>query len=198
MTYTEENNNYCEERFKKLTDLGNILIQMKTAPPAYVKPNPRGSGAGGAVAQYDPQHKQLMRIQPMPCPRWDRRLRSYAKFKKLWDENITPHYEDSALHVMLCESLPKEVLAKVSTLSSSTEIWSFLDKKYAQPDLVAHETRSELYDLHEKKLGMEFMSVFDVLLNDTLKLLQRTGTEDWLTSDRGSQTWNGSCQEKKN
>ena len=136
-----------------------------------------------------------MRIQPMPCPKWDGKLRSYAKFKKLWDENITPHYEDSALHVMLCESLPKEVLAKVSTLSNSADkIWNFLDRKYAQPDLVARETMSELYNLDEKKLGMELMSVLDVLLNDTLKLLQKTGSP----RTGGSQTLNGSCQEKKN
>ncbi|MEO1466256.1 MAG: hypothetical protein AAFR89_08510, partial [Cyanobacteria bacterium J06633_1] len=45
---------------------------------------------------------------------------------KMWDENITPRYEDTALHYLLCQALPKTVLENISTLSDSAEdIWHY-------------------------------------------------------------------------
>ena len=45
--------------------------------------------------------KQPVKIKAMDCPTWDGRYRTFPRFKKMWEENITPRHEDSALHYLL-------------------------------------------------------------------------------------------------
>ena len=94
------------------------------------------------------QKKEPVKIKAMECPKWDGRYRALVRFKKLWYENIAPRHDDSALHYMLCQSLPKRVLENISTLSSSAEdIWTYLDMKYGKPEKVARVVIAELMSL---------------------------------------------------
>ena len=34
--------------------------------------------------------KEPVKIKPLDCPTWDGRFRTFARFKLLWSENITP------------------------------------------------------------------------------------------------------------
>ena len=129
--------------------------------------------------------KEPVKIKPIDCPTWDGKYRSFPRFKKLWDENINPRHEDSALHLMLVQSLPKFVLDNISTLTDSADdIWRYLEEKYGKPEVVAKEVMSELMGLDHKKLGSKFMGKFCTLLLDTHSLLASMGEEDWLVSSR--------------
>ena len=129
--------------------------------------------------------KQPVKIKPIDCPTWDGKYRSFPRFKKLWDENINPRHEDSALHLMLVQSLPKFVLDNISTLTDSADdIWNYLENKYGKPEVVAKEVMAELMGLDHKKLGSKFMGKFCTLLLDTHSLLASMGEEDWLVSSR--------------
>ena len=136
-------------------------------------------GAGRVV------RKEPVKIKPIDCPTWDGKYRSFPRFKKLWEENINPRHEDSALHLMLVQSLPKFVLDNISTLTDSADdIWRYLEEKYGKPEVVAKEVMSELMGLDSKKLGSKFMGRFCTLLLDTHSLLASMGEEDWLVSNR--------------
>ena len=47
--------------------------------------------------------KHPVKIKSMDCPTWDDKYRTFPRFKKMWDENITPRHQDSALHFLLCQ-----------------------------------------------------------------------------------------------
>ena len=129
--------------------------------------------------------KQPVKIKPLNCPTWDGRFRTFARFKLLWSENITPRHEESALHYMLCQSLPRHILDNISALTSTAdEIWAYLEEKYGKPEIVAGEVIKELMNLDHRKLGGRFMGKFCTTLLDTHSLLVNLGEEDWLTSSR--------------
>ena len=89
-----------------------------------------------------------MKIKPIDCSTWDGKYRTFARFQKLWKENITPRHEDSALHLMLVQCLPKSVLENISTLTDSADdIWKYLELKYGRTETVAKEVMSELMAL---------------------------------------------------
>ena len=129
--------------------------------------------------------KEPVKIKPIDCPTWDGKYRTFARFQKLWKENITPRHEDSALHLMLVQCLPKSVLENISTLTDSADdIWKYLEDKYGKPEVIAREVMSELMGLESRKLGQKFMGKFCTLLLDTHTLLTSMGEEDWLVSNR--------------
>ena len=130
-------------------------------------------------------NKQPVKIKAMECPTWDGKFRSFPRFKKMWEENISPRHEDSALHYLLCQALPKSVLDNISTLSDSADdIWKYLDEKYGKSDVVAREVMGELMSLDYKKLGTGFMQKFATLLLDTETLLKSINEIEWLISNR--------------
>ena len=140
-------------------------------------------GVGEASARV--VKKEPVKIKPIDCPTWDGKFRTFARFQKLWKENITPRHEDSALHLMLVQCLPKFVLENISTLTDSADdIWKYLEEKYGKPEVVAREVMSELMGLESRKLGQKFMGKFCTLLLDTHSLLTSMGEEDWLVSNR--------------
>ena len=117
----------------------------------------------------------------MDCPTWDGKYRTFPRFKKLWEENIVPRHEDTALHYLLCQALPKSILDNISTLSdSATDIWNYLDEKFGKSDIVAREVMGELMALDYRKLGAKFVSKFATLLVDTEALLTSINEIEWL------------------
>ena len=122
-----------------------------------------------------------VKIKALDCPTWDGKFKTFARFKKMWNENITPRHEDSALHLMLCQALPKNIMENISSLTSSADdIWAYLDDKFGKTEVVAREIMAELMGLDSKKLGNKFMGRFCTTLLDTHSLLASMGEEDWL------------------
>ena len=139
------------------------------------------------LGKYLPAKKEPVKIKPIDCSTWDGKYRTFARFQKLWKENITPRHEDSALHLMLVQCLPKSILENISTLTDSADgIWKYLKEKYGNPDVVAKEVMSELMGLESRKLGQTFMEKFCTLLLDTHSLLTSMGVSECLS-------WSPSC-----
>ena len=160
--------------------LAKAPIKSNVSPPSL------NSTAGVTAVKVEGiKAKQPVKIKDMDCPTWDGRYRTFPRFKKMWDENITPRYEDTALHYLLCQALPKTVLENISTLSDSAEdIWHYLDERFGKPDIVAREVMNELFALDHRKLGSKFMVKFTTLLLDTESLLKSINEEEWLISNR--------------
>ena len=136
------------------------------------------TGQEGAARAVDAR-KQPVKIKALECPTWDGKYRSFPRFKTMWNEKIAPRHEDSALHYMLCQSLPKNVLDNISTFScSADDIWNYLDEKYGKPEVVAREVMSELMTLDSKKLGQRFMGKFCTMVLDTHTLLASIDEQD--------------------
>ena len=127
---------YYETTSSKLLELrGNIVKQT----PIKEEPSSQNTAPDHSTTRDSAsgQRKNPVKIKAMECPKWDGRFRTFVRFKKLWEENIAPRHEDSALHYMLCQSLPRKVLDNISTLSTSAEeIWTYLDMKYGKPEIV--------------------------------------------------------------
>ena len=156
---------------KHAKQLGKLrgLLRKKAPVKEEVKPvvaAPHGHGGlGGGNAGAG---KMPVKIKPLDCPTWDGRFKTFGRFKKIWSENITPRHEESALHFMLCQALPKSILDNISTLTSSAaEIWNYLDEKYGRSEVVAREIMTELMSLDHKRLGSKFMGKFCTTMLDT-------------------------------
>jgi hypothetical protein len=181
----EESEKFYKPHYLKYKEYRGTIV--KKTP---VKAEPVQPGAVRESAQPDSHRssaggKQPVKIKAMDCPKWDGRYRTFPRFKKLWDENISPRHEDSALHYMLCESLPRKVLDNISTLSNSAEdIWAYLDEKYGRPEIVAREVMAELMGLDSKKLGQQFMGKFCTMLMDTHSLLVTLNEVEWLVTNK--------------
>ena len=165
----------------KLMDIKIKLIKKSPSKPVQTVTAVEDSGVTIASAK-----KQPVKIKPLDCPTWDGKFKTFARFKLLWDENITPRHEESALHYMLCQSLPKHILDNISTLTNTAaEIWAYLEDRYGKPKVVAKEIMKELMELDHRKFGTQkFMIKFCTTLHDTHSLLINLGEEDWLTSSR--------------
>ena len=171
-----------KEHGAKLMELRGKIA--KKAPKEEKKPDVHNE-QGVVEAAGESVKKVPVKIKPMDCPTWDGKYRTFPRFKKLWEENITPRHEDSALHLMLVKALPKFVLDNISTLTNSADdIWKYLEEKYGKPEIVAKEIMAELMGLNPKKLGSKFMGKFCTLLLDTHSLLTNMGEEDWLVTNK--------------
>ena len=175
-----------KEHGAKLMEIkGKILKKSPAQPVRESKVKVANDEANNYVNPGGGIKKQPVKIKPLDCPTWDGKFRTFARFKLLWNENITPRHEDSALHYMLCQSLPKHILDNISTLTSSADdIWAYLEDKYGKPEVVAREVMGELMALDPKKLGNRFIGKFCTTLLDTHSLLVSLGEDDWLTSNR--------------
>ena len=116
----------------------------------------------------DRSDKRTIKTAPLPVPKWDGKTRTFPRWKQLWEENIIPYHQDSALHMMLVEALPEEILGEVSSLASSyQEILRHLEEKAGKSETVAKDIMGELLGISHKKLGNKFMGKFSVMLEDT-------------------------------
>ena len=172
-TLGEETEGHRKVHYKKLRELRSLLSKNRPAPVEEKPVIEQGQTVTTARAE---ARKQPVKIKAMDCPTWDGKYRSFPRFKAMWDENIGPRHEESALHFMLCQSLPKSVLENISTFSSSADdIWSYLDEKYGKSEVVAKEVMTELMALDPKKLGQRFMGRFCTMVLDSYKLLAEMG-----------------------
>ena len=168
------------------TNLSNLKCKfLSKAPIKTDEMTPTATRVVATAPAQSETSKQPVKIKAMNCPTWDGKYRTFPRFKKMWDENITPRHEDTALHYLLCQALPKSVLENISTLSDSAQdIWAYLDEKFGKSDVVAREVMGELLSQDHKKLGKKFISKFTTMLIDTEALLESINEIDWLTSNK--------------
>ena len=98
----------------KLMELRGRIVKRnpKEAEPKPIVRDEQGVGeASERVLK-----KELVKIKPIDRPTWDEKYRAFARFQKLRKENITPRHEDSVLHLMILQCLPKSVLENISTV----------------------------------------------------------------------------------
>ena len=147
---------------EKTSLLGGLRTKMMMKSPQKVEVNREERGAAVKEERSD---KRTIKTAPIPVPKWDGKTRSFPRFKKLWEQNIIPHHEDSALHMMLVQSLPKELLEEVSSLASSfQEIWDHLEEKAGKVDVIAKDIMRDLLSLNHRKIGKKFVAKFSVML----------------------------------
>ena len=169
---------------ENIPKLGDLKRKLMTKSPA--KPEPmQGQGVSVGAVKEEKLTKQRIKTAAMPVPKWDGKSRSYPRFKKLWEENIIPYHEPSALHLMLVQSLPGDILDEVSSLASSYEvIWEHLENKAGKAEVVARDIMGELMALNHNKYGKKFLAKFSALLEDSEALLRTIGMQEWITSCR--------------
>ena len=167
--------------------------QEAPAPPAAPStsqslPRSNSTTAQGASTAAGAATKQLAKFKPMDTPKWDGKCKTFAKFKKQWEEIVQPRIEGTHEHLLLTtEALPKFILDNISTLSTTAEqIWEHLDKKFGNTKIVAKEIMKEVEALDHKKLGKSFMLKFTILINDAYASLNNIDELDWLTSKRAT------------
>ena len=161
------------------------LIGRKAPEKKEIKPEVNAMQAPSGRVGGSLGGKLPVKIKPLDCPTWDGKFKTFGRFKKMWSENITPRHEESALHFMLCQALPKHILDNISTLTNSAEeIWNYLDEKYGRSEVVAREIMAELMSLDPKRLGSRFIGKFCTTLMDTHSLLKSINEEDWLVGNR--------------
>ena len=104
----------------------------------------------------------------MDSPKWDGKCKTFARFKKQWEEIVHSKVESTyEHHLLITDALPKFITDNISTLSTSADqIWDYLDKKFGNHKTVAKEIMKELGALDHKKLGKAFMQKFTILVND--------------------------------
>ena len=172
----------CSKQISELkcTFLAKAPIKVETSS------QPPQPGVQASTSVFDRNvGKQPVKIKAMDCPTWDGKYRSFPRFKKMWEENIAPRHEDTALHYLLCQALPKSILENISTMSDSADdIWKYLDEKYGKSDVVAREVMGELMSLDPRKTGGKFVIKFTTMLVDTEALLSSINEIEWLVSNR--------------
>ena len=167
---------------EKTSLMGGLRTKMMMKSPQKVETTREQRGTAVKEERSD---KRTIKTAPIPVPKWDGKTRSFPRFKKLWLENIIPHHEDSALHMMLVQSLPKELLEEVSSLASSfQEIWDHLEEKAGKVDVIAKDIMGDLLSLSHRKVGKKFVAKFSVMLEDSEAMLGAIGQQAWLTSPR--------------
>ena len=179
----ERTGKFMMENIPMLGDLTAKLmvkVPVKEEKPGGVPV--RDSGGGGNREEIK---KNRVKTAPMPVPKWDGRSRTYPRFKKMWEENIIPYNESSALHMMLVQALPELILEEISSLASSYEvIWDHLENKAGRAEVVARDIVGELMRVDHKKLGKRFFPKYSALLEDSEALLTTMGMQDWISSSR--------------
>ena len=167
---------------EKTSLMGGLRTKMMMKSPQKVENTREERGSSVRENRTD---KRTIKTAPIPVPKWDGKTRSFPRFKKLWAENIIPYHEDSALHMMLVQSLPKELLEEVSSLASSfQEIWDHLEEKAGKVEVIAKDIMGDLLSLNHRKIGKKFVAKFSVMLEDSEALLGSIGQQAWLTSPR--------------
>ena len=184
-TLKKESQTFFKVQNKKLNELRCTFLSKAPIKTESFAPQAVRNLADSGVSPGVGVGKHPVKIKAMDCPNWDGKYRTFPRFKKLWEENIAPRYEDTALHYLICQALPKSILDNISTLSDSAEdIWKHLDNKYGKSDVVAREIMGELMSLDHKKLGKSFIGKFSTMLMDTHALLVNINEVEWLVSNR--------------
>ena len=143
---------------EKTSLMGGLRTKMMMKSPQKVENIREERGTAGREERTD---KRTIKTAPIPVPKWDGKTRSFPRFKNLWEENIIPHH-DLALHMMLVQSLSKQILQEVSSLAGSfQEIWDHLEEKACKVDVISKDIMGHigggeiiagLYDIISQKM----------------------------------------------
>ena len=92
--FNRETAGHRKTHYTKLRELRSKLSMskpVKEEKPVIV------AGHDGAARTVETK-KQPAKINALDCPTWDGKYRTFPRFKTMWNENIAPRHENSALH----------------------------------------------------------------------------------------------------
>ena len=125
---------------------------------------------------------QGLKLEAVSVPTFDGTARSYASFKKFWDDNMKS-LTSSDQYAHLQKALAPEVKRNLSCVrKDATEVWEQLERMYGNSEVVAAAVMEDIWNLDARTLGNKFMGSFCVMLEDTETLLYTMGQTEWLTS----------------
>ena len=155
----------------KINLMVNCPEQQASSPPAPQAPQQEAS-----------PRQQGLKLQPVSLPTFDGTARSYASFKKFWDDNMGGQ-SPTAQYAYLQQALSPEMKKNLSSVRKDvTEVWEQLERMFGDSEVVASAVMDDLWGLDSRKLGTRFMTTFCVMLEDTETLLSTMGQLEWLTS----------------
>ena len=122
----------------------NILVQLSARKPAARGPEVRTTTAPGSESSRAERSTggghirgSKVKMQALPVPKFDGRIRNYARFKLKFDELVTSQYDQQAQLEFLEQALPKSVINKLSMVQKSPEqMWAQLDTIFNDPKIL--------------------------------------------------------------
>ena len=183
----------------KMASITTNIIQKRPAPAL----NPPTAGGGGRTHQVAPkggaqenirsgsgvQKKHFIKYQPQKMPEFSSRAKDYALWKKLWQEGISPQYEESAQMMAFTTCLPEKVWRKIGKMDNITRVWEELDRHYGAPKIVTAEFLAELEQLRLEKGREDFIPMLMIMLEDAARLLDAIDRGDRVKSEQQVEHW---------
>ena len=82
----------------------------------------RSSLAGTREGEGEPR-KQIIKYQPQEMPKFSGKAKDFARWKKLWQEGISPQFAESAQMMAFQTCLPEDVWKKIGRLEGISRVW---------------------------------------------------------------------------
>ena len=182
----------------KMASITTNIIQKRPAPA--LPPTAGGSGRTHQVAAQEGaqenirsgsgvQKKHFIKYQPKKMPEFSGRAKDYALWKKLWQEGISPQYEESAQMMAFTTCLPEKVWKKIGKMDNITRVWDELDRHYGAPKIVTAEFLAELEQLRLEKGREDFIPMLMIMLEDAARLLDAIDHGDRVKSEQQVEHW---------
>ena len=89
-------------------------------------------------------------------PKFTGKAKDFALWKKLWQEGISPQFEEGAQMMAFTTCLPEKVWKKIGRLDNVTRVWDELDRHYGAPKIVRAEVMTELEQFGVERDKPEF------------------------------------------
>ena len=182
----------------KLTSITTNLISKKPAETSQAPPRSGGGvrhdaavvvGHGVEAPIPGSQRKQFIKYRPQEMPKFTGKAKDFALWKKLWQEGISPQFEESAQMMAFTTCLPEKVWKKIGRLDNITRVWDELDRHYGAPKIVTAEIMTELEQYGVERDKPEFIPAFTIMLEDAARLLDAIDRGDRVKSDQQVEHW---------
>ena len=182
----------------KLTSITTNLISKKPAETSQAPPRSGGGvrhdaavvvGHGVEAPIPGSQRKQFIKYRPQEMPKFTGKAKDFALWKKLWQEGISPQFEESAQMMAFTTCLPEKVWKKIGRLDNITRVWDELDRHYGAPKIVTAEIMTELEQYGVERDKPEFIPAFTIMLEDAARLLDAIDRGDRVKSEQQVEHW---------
>ena len=202
---TELMNSYEELRKSiapKIAQINSTLIMKKPDAVAVAqteqnvaRPNTNSTGGENRVAE---PRKQFIKYQPQEMPKFSGKAKDYARWKKLWQEGISPQFAESAQMMAFQTCLPETVWKKIGRLTNISRVWEELDRHYGAPKIVTAEILNELEQFKSNSRSREdFLPTFTIMLEDAARLLDAIDRGDRIKSEQQVDRWLSALPEEE-
>ena len=182
----------------KLTSITTNLINKKPAQASQAPARGGGDARHGATVEagHEPeasvpgsQRKQFIKYRPQEMPKFTGKAKDFALWKKLWQEGISPQFEEGAQMMAFTTCLPEKVWKKIGRLDNVTRVWDELDRHYGAPKIVTAEVLAELEQHGVERDKPEFIPAFTIMLEDAARLLDAIDRGERVKSEQQVEHW---------